>query len=83
MRNGLEYAFAQVMRFVAVAQLDRFVLARGSARWNRRSPENASFEADIGLDSGIAARIKNLTPVNCLDFGGHFRSWEFVRQFTA
>jgi len=48
-------ALAEVARLVAVAQLDRFVLAGRRARRNRRGAACARRQRDVDLDGGIAA----------------------------
>ena len=51
----LELALAAVARGVAVAQLDRLVLAGGGAGRDGRPPEGAALEAAIHLECRIAA----------------------------
>ena len=66
--GGLPRALAQIARFVAVAQLDSFVLAGGCAGGHRRAAHGAVGQVNIGLDSGIATRIQNLSSNNLNDF---------------
>src|SRR5262249_60585850 len=66
----LAEAFAKVRRLVTVAQFDRLVRTRRSARWNRRAPARAVFQDHVDLDRGIAAAVENL-PTNDVDDGGH------------
>ena len=62
--DGFEHAFAEIVRFVAVAQFDGFVLAGGGAGGNGGAAHGAAFEADVGFDRGIAAGIENFAAVN-------------------
>ena len=43
-RDGFAHALAEIARAVAVAQLERFALARGRARRHGRAPARAAFE---------------------------------------
>ena len=71
-RNSFERAFAEVATFVAVAELESFILAGGCAGRNGCATDHAALENDIDFDSRIAARIKNLTTDNFCDLGSAF-----------
>ena len=58
--DGFENAFAEIARFVAVAKLESFVFAGGGAGGHGGAAARAVREDYVGLDRGIAARIKNL-----------------------
>ena len=75
MLDRLQHAFADVAGFVAVAQLDRFMFAGRSAGRNRAAADNAAFEAHVGFDGWIAARIENLAAVNGDNLRGHDSPW--------
>jgi len=66
--DGLEDAFAEVMAFVAVAELDGFVLAGGCAGGDGGAAEGAGFQDDVCFDGGVAARIENLAGADGNDF---------------
>ena len=55
--NGLEHAFAEEARLVAVAEFDGFVFAGGGAGGNRGAADRAAFEVHVNFDGGIAAGI--------------------------
>ncbi len=59
--TALQRALAQVAGLVAVAQLDRFVLAGRSAGGHRGAAHAAVGQTNIGFHGGIAARIQNLS----------------------
>ena len=50
---------AQVAVPVAVAQLDRFVLARRGARRHRRAARRVAFQGDFGFKRRIAAAVQD------------------------
>ena len=54
---------------VAVAQLERLVLAGRCARRDDRAAEGTAVEPDLGLDGGVAARIQNFARVQPDDLG--------------
>ena len=70
---------------VAVSQLERFVLAGGRPAGHGRPAEGATFEPDVDLDGGIAARIQDLAAVDGFDerhsgadaTGRPSTSWDF------
>ncbi len=70
--DSVQHALAQVTVLVAIAQLDRFMRARRSARWHCGPPETAVFEQDVHLDRGVAPAVQYLASVN-VDDGGHAR----------
>ena len=70
-RDGLEHALAEVALRVAVAQLDRLVLAGGGARGDGRCPLAAIREDDPDADGGKAAGIEDLVGTDRLDLGLH------------
>ena len=55
--TALQRAFAQVARLIAVAKLDRFMLARRCAGGNRRAAHTAIGQINIGLHRRIAAAV--------------------------
>ena len=63
-RDRLRDALAEERGRVAVAQLDRLVLAGRGAGGHRRAPERARLEADVDLDRRVAARVEDLPPVD-------------------
>ena len=67
--NGVPNAFAAVAVSLAVAQLDRLVLARAGAARNSRSAKGAVVENNVGFDGGIAAAIEDLAGVDVDDLG--------------
>ena len=67
--DRLQHALAEVALRVAVAQLERLVLAGRGAGRNGRAAERAAVEADLGLDGGVATRIQNLARVEPDDLG--------------
>ena len=69
--DGFQHAFAEIVGFVAVAQLDGFVFAGGSAGRDRGAAERSVLEADVRFDCGIAAGIENFPAVNGDDLRGH------------
>ena len=71
-RNCFQNSFAHIARLVSITQFQRFVLASGRARWNRRSADCAGRQRYIGFHSGIAARIDNLARVYSCNFRGHY-----------
>ncbi len=62
--DGLQHAFADVAALVAIAQLQRFVLAGGGAAGHGGAAARSAFQNDIGFDGGIAARIQNFAAKN-------------------
>ena len=68
--DGFQNALAKVFGLVAVAQLERFMLARGRAGRNRRAPPNSVPGVNVGFNGGIAARIENLAGVDFRDLCG-------------
>ena len=59
--DGLAHALAQVAFLVAIAQLDRLVLAGRCAGGDRRTAHHAAIQHHIRLDSRVAPRIQNFT----------------------
>ena len=49
---------------VAVAELDRLVLARRRARGDRRTAEGAGAQSDVDLERRVAARVQDLAGVD-------------------
>ena len=60
--DGLQGAFAEVARFVAVAQFDGFVFAGGCAGGDGGAADGAVREEDVDFDGGIAAGVEDLPP---------------------
>ena len=63
-------ALAEVRLRIAVAQLDRLVLAGGSPRRDGGATERARLEDDVDLDRRVAARVEDLPRRDALD-GAH------------
>jgi hypothetical protein len=57
--DGLQDALAAITALVAVAQLDRLMLAGRGAGRHRRAARCAAFQLDIDLDGRVAARVQN------------------------
>src|SRR5919112_321581 len=55
---------------VAVAQLERLVLAGAGAARHRRASRDATLERDVGLDGRVAAAVEDLTRAD-VDDGRH------------
>ena len=68
-----ENAFAEVVRLVAVAELDGFVLAGGCAGRNGGAAHGSAGEQDVGFDGGIAAGVEDFAGGDGDDVGrgGH------------
>ena len=62
-------ALAQVALLVAVAQLQRLVLAGRRARRHGGGADRAGLQLDVDLDGRIAARIQDLAGQDALDDG--------------
>ena len=71
--NGAQHAFAEVARFVAIAQLERFVFARGGAARARRRGRACHLRENVGFNGGIAARIDDLARDEARDAPGQSR----------
>ena len=67
----LQHALAQIALLVAVAQLDRLVLAGRCAAGNGRASSGSVRQGDFRLDCGVAARIENLPRLNFLNLRDH------------
>jgi hypothetical protein len=67
----VEHAFAQVALLVAVAQLYGFVFAGGSTAGNGGAAHGTVVERNFGFYRGVAAGIKNLTPMYVNNVGVH------------
>ena len=78
--DGFEHAFAEVARFVAIAQFDGFVLAGGRARRHCGTAERAAFKDYIRFHGGIAARIDDLPAMHPRDFRRHAASWRKMQN---
>ncbi len=57
LRHGFARAFAEIARFVAIAQLDGFMLAGGGAGRNGGAAHAAVGQVNVGFNGGIAAAI--------------------------
>jgi hypothetical protein len=68
-RDGLPHALAEVARLVAVAQLERLVLARRGAGRHGGPPHVAAGDRDLDLDGGVAPRVQDLARVDVDDLG--------------
>ena len=71
---GLEHALAAIALLVAVAQLDRLVLAGGCTRRHRGGNGRTVVQGDMDPHCRIAAGIQDLVGMNAFDdwFHGHF-----------
>jgi hypothetical protein len=73
-RNRFSHTFAEVAGFVAIAQLDRLVLAGAGSARNGSAAYGSASEFDIGFNSGIATGIENLPGTDgkngCFGHGG-------------
>src|SRR5713101_8415123 len=58
--HRLEHALAAEPLLIAVAQLDRFVLAGGGAARHGRPSGRAAREGDVRLDDRVAPAVENL-----------------------
>ena len=67
--DGLEYALAEVVIFVAVAKLNGFVLAGGGAAGNGGAAYGSAVEDDVGFDGGITAGVQDFACVDRDDLG--------------
>ena len=65
--DRVAHALAAVALAVAVAQLDRLVLAGARAGGDRSAPDAAVREMDVHFDRGIAARVEDLARVHLRD----------------
>jgi len=65
--HRLTNAFPSVSLGVAVAELDRFVLAGARAARNRRASHDAVRKKDVGFDGRITATIENLARLDVGD----------------
>ena len=66
--HGLQNAFAEVMAFVAVAQLDGLKLAGGGSGWDNGTAHGAAFQDHVRFHGGIAARVKDFAGTNGNNF---------------
>src|SRR5690606_36723872 len=64
-------ALAAVDAFLAVAELDRLVLARARAARDRRAPHHAALETDLHLDRRVAPAVQDLSRVHRIDREEH------------
>ncbi len=62
--HGLQYAFAEEVAFVAIAEFHGFVLAGGSTRRHNCAAQSAALENHISFHGRIAARVKNFARAN-------------------
>ena len=62
--DGVQYALAQVTALVAVAELERFVLARRCAARNGCAAECAGYGTYFDLDGRVTSRIEDFS---CMD----------------
>src|SRR5262249_10314261 len=67
--DRLRHALAEEARGVAIAQLERLVLAGRRARGDDGTAEAAAVEADLGLHRGVTARVEDLAGVDPDDLG--------------
>ena len=70
-RDRVQHPLPAVARLVAVAQLDRLVGTGGRAGGNYRATPSPAGKAHLDLDRGVAARIKDLAPVDGGDRRAH------------
>ena len=68
--QSLAHALAEIAIGVAVAQLDRFVLAGRGARGDRGAPADAALEFDIDFERRVAPAIEDFPAAN-INNGGH------------
>ena len=69
--HRLQHTLAQVALLVAVAQLDRLVLAGGGSAGDGGASSGSVRQDDFRLDRGVAARIENLPRLNFLNLRDH------------
>ena len=74
-RTRLRTPLPPIALLVAVAQLERFVLAGRRAGGHRGAAEHARGELHVDLDGGIAARIEDLAGANGDDLGHGDAPW--------
>jgi hypothetical protein len=68
--DRLGHALAEIAALIAVAQLDRLMLAGGGAGGYRGAALGAVFQLDIDLDGRIAATVEDFT-ADDIHNGGH------------
>jgi hypothetical protein len=68
-------AFAEVETLVAVAELDRLVLSRRSARGDCGAADLAGCEIDLDLDGRVAPRVEDLACADAGDLGAQRSSF--------
>ena len=66
--DRLQHAFAEIAPLVAVAQLQRFVLAGGGSAGNGSAAAGAAFQDDIGFNGRISAGVENFAGKNQFNF---------------
>jgi len=66
--HGLQYALAQIVALVSVAQFHGLVLAGGSARGHDGAAQSAAFQDHVRLNGRIAARVENFAGANGNNF---------------
>src|SRR5688572_14980391 len=64
--DGLSHALAEIAALVAIAQLQRFTLARRGARRYRGTAQRLAGP-QVDFNRGVAARVENLAAVNAGD----------------
>jgi hypothetical protein len=69
--DGFQDAFAEVARFIAVAEFVGFVFTSGCAGRDGCAADGAAFDVDVGFDGGIAAGIDYFAAEDFGDFRGH------------
>ena len=62
--NGLGHALAAKTAFVAIAHFKSFAAARGGSRRHGRTGAVTGFQRHFHFNSGVAARIEDLTAIN-------------------
>ena len=69
--DGFQDSFAEVTRFIAIAQFVGFMFAGGRAGRNRRTTDGAALDVDVSFYGGIATGIDDFAADDFGDFRGH------------
>src|SRR6202034_3879107 len=83
--DGFQDAFAEVARFVAVAEFDGFVFTGGCAGRDGGAADGSALEVDVGFGGGVGAGIDDFTAEDFGDFRGHGApmSWLLFMRRTS
>ena len=71
--DGAEDPFAAEATLVAIAKLNSFVCASRCARWNSGATSCTTGKRYIYFNGRVAARVKDLAPLDCGDAVAHAR----------